>query len=88
MPKKSAVVRFPRLSDPMRGISRNKETLSLYLLDNTHAGGKCWGLVFYGVKSNIIAYYILGSKDPTAASTLYDLGNFMAENSILRMIIT
>ena len=32
MPKKLAVVRFPSLSDPMRGIHHNKETFSVDLL--------------------------------------------------------
>ena len=40
MTKKSAVVRFPRLSDPMLGIHRNKETFSVDLLENNHAGNK------------------------------------------------
>ena len=87
MPKNMAVVRFPSLSDPMRGISCNKETFPVDLLENTHAGKKIWGLVFYSVKSNIISYYRLGSKDPTAALTLYALGNFIADHRIPRMII-
>ena len=70
MPKKSVVVRFTSLYDPMRGICRNKETFSLDLLDNTHAGKKRWGLVFYGVKSKLLAYHRLGPKDPTTRSAL------------------
>ena len=58
------------------------------LLENTHAGKKRWGLVFYGVKSKLIAYYKLGSKDPTSRSTLDDLGNFIAEHGIPIIIIT
>ena len=61
IPKKSAVGIFPRIFDPMRGICRNKETFSVDLLENTHVGKKLWGLVFYGVKSKLLAYYILGS---------------------------
>ena len=73
MPKKLAVVRFPSLYDPMRSICCNKKTFSVDLLENTHADKKCWGLLFYGVKSKLIDYYRLGSKEPTAASTLYAL---------------
>ena len=81
------MVRFPRLSDPICGIHCNKETFSVGLLDNTHAGKKRWGLVFYGVKSKLLYYYRLGFKYPTSASTLYALGNFIAEHGIPRMII-
>ena len=88
MPKKLAVVRFPDLSDPMRRIRCNKETFYVDLLENTQPGKKRWGLLFYGVKLNLIAYYRLGSKDPTSTSNLYALGNFIAENGIPRMIIT
>ena len=35
---------------------------SVDLLENTHAGKKRLGLVFYGVKYKILAYYRLGSK--------------------------
>ena len=58
------------------------------LLENTHAGKKRWGLVFYGVKYKLLAYYRLGFKDPTAHSTLDDLGNFIAERRIPIIIIT
>ena len=88
MPKKSSVVRFPILSDHMRGIRRNKETFSVDLLDNTHAGKKRWGLVFCGVKSKLLAYYRLGSKYPTNRSTFNAVGNFIAEHGIPIMIIT
>ena len=88
MPKKSAVVRFPSLSDNMRGILRNKETFSMDLLENTYVGKKRWVLVFYGVKSKLLAYYRLGSKGPTVALTLDALGNFISENGIHRIIIT
>ena len=57
------------------------------LLENTHVGKKLWGLVFYGVKSKLLAYYILGSKDPTSDLTLEALGNFIVEHGIPRMII-
>ena len=40
MPKKSAVVRFPSLSDPMRDIRRSKKTFSVDLLENTHTSKK------------------------------------------------
>ena len=88
IPKNSAVVRFTSLPDPMRGVRRNKETFSVDLLEDTHAGKKRWGLVFYGVKYTLLAYYRLGSKDPTSSSTLDALGNFIAENGIPRMLIT
>ena len=57
------------------------------LLENTHAGKKRLGLVFYGVKYKLLAYYRLGSKEPTARSTLNDLGNFISENGIPIIII-
>ena len=60
MPKKLAVVRFTSLSDTMRVIHRNKENFTMDLLENTHAGKKCWGLVFYGVKSKVLDYDRLG----------------------------
>ena len=49
MPKKSAVVRFPSLSDPMPGICCNKEKNSVGMLDNTHAG-KSLGPCILGLK--------------------------------------
>ena len=88
MPKKLVVVRFPSLSDPMRGIRCNKENFPVDILENTHAGKKHWGLLFYGIKYKLLAYYILGSKDPTAFSTLDSLVNFIAEHGIPRMIVT
>ena len=88
MPKKSAVVIFPSLSDPMRDIFRSKETFSMDLLENKNTGKKRWGIVFYGVKSKLLAYYRLGSKEPTAHSNLNALGNSIAENGIPRMVIT
>ena len=47
-----------------------------------------WGIVFYGLKSKLLAYYRLGSKDPTGSSTLDALGKFIAEHGIPRKIIT
>ena len=88
MPKKSDVVRFPSLYNPMRDIRCNKETCSVDLLDNTHAGNNHWSPVFYGVKSKLLVYYILGSKNPTASLTLDTLGNFIADHGIPIMIIT
>ena len=49
----------------MCGIQRNKETFSVGEVEHSHAGGKRWGLVFYGVKTNIMFYYRLVSKYPT-----------------------
>ena len=88
MPKKLAVVRFTDLSDPMRGVLRNKETFSVDLLENIQAGKIPWGLVFYSVKLKLIAYPNLVSKYPTSASTLDALENFIAEQRIHIMIIT
>ena len=62
MPKKSVVIRFPSFPDPMRGNFHNKETFSVDLTEFTHAGEKCWDLVFYAVKYKLLAYYIIGSK--------------------------
>ena len=73
MPKKSSVEIFPVIYDPLRSISRKKETFSVDLLEDIHARKNRWGLVFYGVKYKLIVYYRLGSKDPTAAFTLYAL---------------
>ena len=82
MPKKSALVRFTSLFDPICGINCNRETFSVYLLENNHAGKKRWGLVFNGVKSKLLYYYRLVSKDPTTASTLDALSNFITEHGI------
>ena len=87
MPKKLVVVRFPSLFDSVCGIRHNKGKKSADLLENTHAGKKRWGLVFYGVKSDLLAYCRLCSKEPTASSTLDALGNFIAEHRIPRKII-
>ena len=88
MPKKSAVARFPSLSDLLNGISRNKETFSVDLLEDNHAGKKRSGLVFYGMKPRILAYYRLGSKDPISALNLDALIQFIVEHRIPIMIIT
>ena len=72
----------------MRKILHNKVFVSVDLLENTPAGKNRWGLVFYGVKSKLLDYNRLGSKDPTARLTLDDLGNFIAKHGIPRMIIT
>ena len=78
MPKKLAAVIFPILSDPMRSIRRIKEKSYVDLLENTHAVKNRWCLLFYGIKSKLLAYYILESNYPTSYSTLYALGNFIA----------
>ena len=88
MANKSAVEIFPALSDPLRGVLRNKETFSVDVVENTYAGKKRWGLVFYGLKSKLLAYNCLGSKDPTASLTLDALGQFISEHGITRMIVT
>ena len=73
MPKKSSVEIFTVISDPLRGISRKKESFSVDLLEDVHARKNRWGLVFYGVRYKLLVYYRLGSKDTTAALTLYAL---------------
>ena len=88
MPKKSAVDRFPAVDDSLRVVLCNKETFSVDVVENTHAGNKRWGILFYGVKSKLLAYYRLGSNDPTGASTLDALGKFIDEHGIPGKIIT
>ena len=57
-------------------------------LEDTHAGRKHWGLVLYGIKSKLLAYYRLGSKNPTTSLNLDNLGNFKADDGIPIMITT
>ena len=56
-----------RMADSSRGVRRNKETFSVDIVENTYADKKRWGIVFYGVKSKLLAYDRLGSKDPTGS---------------------
>ena len=65
--KKSDIVRFTILPDKMRGISYNKETFSADVTEFTHSGKTRWGLVFYGVKSKLIAYHTFVLKEPTSS---------------------
>ena len=88
MPKNSDVEIFPAMADSLRVVRRNKENFSVDVVENKYAGKKRWGIVFYGVKSKLLAYYRLGSKDPTGALTLYALGKFIAEHGIPGKIIT
>ena len=46
------------------------------------------GIVFYGVKSNLLAYYRLESKNPTGTLNLDALGKFIAKYGIPGKIIT
>ena len=87
MPKKSAVEIFLAMADSLRGVRRNKETFSVDVVENTYSGKKRWGIVFYGVRSKLLDYYRLGSKDPTGASILDALGEFIAEHGISWKII-
>ena len=87
MPKKLAVERFPAMSDSLRSNIRNKETFSMDLLLDTHAGSR-WGIVFFGLKSKLLAYYRIGSKEPTETSTLDALRNFIAWHGIPKKILT
>ena len=88
MPKKLAVDRFPAMSDSLRIDRRNKETFSVDVVVDTHTRKTRWGIVFYGLKSKMLAYYRLGSKNPTGSLTLDALDNFIAEHGIPREIIT
>ena len=87
MPKKSTAGRFPAMSDSLRSVRRNKETFSVDVVLDKHARLR-WGIVFYGLKSKLLAYYRLGSMDPTGISTLDSLGKFIAEHGIAKKIIT
>ena len=87
MHKKSDVVIFYSLPDPMSGVFPNKD-FSVNLLEDTHSGKERWGLVFYGVNYKFLAYYRLGSKDPTSSLNLDHLGNFTADHGIPRILIT
>ena len=54
IPKKLAVVIFTSISDPMRGIRRNRETFPVDLVENTHTGKKRWGqgsIVYENIKN-------------------------------------
>ena len=53
-----------------------------------HARKTRWGIIFCGLKSKSLAYYRLGSKEPTGNSTIDALGKFIVENGIPRKIIT
>ena len=88
MPKKSAVQIFPAVPDSLRNVRRNKETFYVDVVEDTHDGKTWWGVVFYGVKSKLLAYYRLVSKNPTVTSTLDALGKFIAEHGIPGKIIT
>ena len=88
MPKKSAVEIFTAMADSLRSVLRNKETFPVDVVENTYAGKKRWGIVFYGVKSKRLAYYSLGYKEPIGALTLDALGTFISEHGIPRKIIT
>ena len=69
------------------GIRRNKETFSVDILLYTHAGPR-WGIVFFGLKSKLLAYYWLGYKVPTGSSNLDALCKFIAWHGIPRKIFT
>ena len=56
--------------------------------EDTHTGKKSLGTSVYRVKSNLLAYFRLGSKYITASLTLYSLVKFIAEHGIPRMLIT
>ena len=54
---------------------------------DTHAGTR-WGILFFVLKSKLLAYYWLGSKEPTGSSTLDALRKFISWNGIPSKIIT
>ena len=87
MPKKSAVERFTAMNDSLQSIRRNKETFSVDVVLDTHAVPR-WGIVFFGLKSKLLAYYRLGSKEPTGSSTLDALCKSIAWHRIPRKIVT
>ena len=57
MPKKSYVVRFSSLTDPMHIICCSKKHFSVDLLEDTQCGKNIWSILFYGIKSKLLAYY-------------------------------
>ena len=87
MPKKSEVLRFPRLSDPLCGNLCNKETYLADVMDFTHAGGNNWILVLSGINTKLMGYYRLGYKDFTTHSTLNELGKLVTKFGIPRQLI-
>ena len=56
------------------------------LLLDTRAGSR-WGIVFFGLKSKLLAYYRLGTKEPTGTSTLDALRRFIDWHGIPKKII-
>ena len=86
MPKKSAVEIFSAMTDSLRSIRQNKETFSVGVVLDTHAGSR-WGIVFFCLKSKQLPYYRLGLKEPTGSSTLDALRKFMAWHDIPKKII-
>ena len=56
MPKKLATERFPAIPGSLRNVRRNKKTFSVGVVADTHAGKTRWRIVFYGVKSKLLAY--------------------------------
>ena len=87
LPKNSAVERFPAMTDSLQSIRRNKETFSVDVVLHTHTGSR-WGHVFFGLKSKLLAYYRLCSKEPTRISTIDVLRKFIAWHGIPKKIIT
>ena len=69
MPKNSAVEIFPAMPDSLCNVRCNKETFSVDVVEDPHTGKTRWGIVFYGVKSKLLAYYRLCSKNPTGNLT-------------------
>ena len=87
MHKKLDVLKFPIITYPMRSIWRNRETFLADAVEFNHAGEKCWGLVLYGVKTKLINYYRLGSKEHTTQSILDKLGQLIIKHRIYRQLV-
>ena len=87
MPKKSEVLLFMILPDPLRNIWCNKEPFLADIMEFTHNGGMRWWLVLYGVKKKLIYSYRLGYKDVNPHLTLYVFGGFVIEHGITRQLI-
>ena len=71
---------FPSLSDPICGTLCKKGFCDV--VEHGHTDEKAFGVVFYGVRMNIMLYYRLGVKYPTAHFTLDNLGQFVSEYGI------
>ena len=58
------------------------------VIEHIHARENNWGLVFYSVKTNLVIYYRLRSKDPTNNPVLYSLGKSLIRYGVPQKIKT